>query len=72
LIPTQSDVKLANGRAITLSGFQIINEAKIKDLPEATILDFHKKGWLPLIYFVLLSSSNWQKITNIASARETK
>lgn len=72
LEPTRSDVKLYNGREIHLSGFQVINEKKVAELPEATILDFHKKGWLPLIYFALMASSNWKRLIDIAAEREKK
>lgn len=72
LMPVRSDAKLSSGREIHLSGFQTIDEQKFNALPEATILEFHKKGWLPLIYFMLMSSSNWKKLVDMAAAREGK
>jgi hypothetical protein len=67
---TRSDAKLFNGREIHLGGFQAIDEKKLNELPEATVLDFFKKGWLPLIYSALMSGSNWKKLVDIAAERE--
>jgi hypothetical protein len=70
LTPTRSDAKLFNGREIHLGGFQAIDEKRLNALPEATILEFFKKGWLPLIYAALMSSSNWKKLVDMAAAFE--
>jgi len=70
LMPMRSDIKLANGREIALAGFQTIDEKKMSALPEAKVLEFFKKGWLPLIYIALLSASNWKSLVDLASGRE--
>jgi hypothetical protein len=70
LTPTRSDAKLFNGREIQLAGFQVIDEKKFGALPDDKLLDLHKKGWLPLIYFALMSASNWRNLSNMAGARE--
>lgn len=70
LAPSQSDIKLAKGRKIHLSGFQVLDEKKFHELPDETILEFHKKGWLPLIHFALMSASNWNKLADMANALE--
>ncbi len=70
LEPTQSNIKLANGREISLGGFQVIDEKKLNALSDDKILEFHKKGWLPLIYFSLMSASCWKKLVDIASKLE--
>lgn len=70
LTPTRSDAKLQNGREIQLSGFNIIDEAKFNALTDEQVLDFHKKGYLPLIYFVLMSASNWRQLIELAADSE--
>lgn len=70
LTPNQSDAKLYNGRQIRLGGFQLIDEAKFNALPDDKILEFRKKGWLPFIYFALMSASNWKKIVDMAAEVE--
>lgn len=67
LTPNQSDAKLFNGRQIRLGGFQLIDEAKFNALPDDKILEFRKKGWLPFIYFALMSASNWKKVVDMAA-----
>ena len=66
----RSDSKLQSGREIRLAGFQVIDEEKLEALSDEQIIGLHKKGWLPLIYFALLSSSNWRNIINLASDYE--
>jgi hypothetical protein len=72
LTPTRSDAKLQNGREIVLAGFNVIDEEKLRALPDAQILEFHQKGWLPLIYIALASASNWRNLINMASLLEPK
>ena len=70
LTVTRSDAKLFNGREIHLGGFQAIDEKKLAALPDETVLDFFKKGWMPLLYAALMSSSNWKKLVDLAAERE--
>jgi hypothetical protein len=72
LTATRSDAKLENGREIQLTGFHIIDEKKFRELTDEQVLDLHKRGWLPLIYFVLMSSSNWRSLINMAASAEKK
>jgi hypothetical protein len=71
LIPSQSNAILFNGRKIDLGGFQIIDEKKFNALPDKTILEFRKKGYLPLIYFALMSATHWNKLAQMAGKRES-
>lgn len=71
LMVNTSTVTLAGGRQVSLNGFQMIDEQKFMQLPDKKILEFRKKGWLPFIYFALMSASNWQRLGDMASQRET-
>ena len=68
----RSDVKLSSGREIHLGGFLAIDEKKLAELPDATVLDFFKKGWMPLIYAALMSGSNWKRLADMAGAEEKR
>jgi hypothetical protein len=70
LVAHQSDASLTNGRKIRLGGFQMLDEKKFNALPDATILEWKQKGWLPLVYFALASNSNWRRLADAASKRE--
>ena len=48
---------------ISLSGFKMVDEEKLNQLDNDTILKWHKNGYLSLIYFHLLSGSNWQQLS---------
>jgi hypothetical protein len=51
-------------RAMGVSGFRVIDEAKFNALDDATVLDWRRKGWLPLIYCHLISISNWSNLVD--------
>ena len=55
LVPQHADAKLPSGRAMVLSGFKVVDRQKFEALPDDVILDWHRKGWLALIHFHLLS-----------------
>ena len=49
----------------TLSGFMIVDEEKLRGLGEAKLKELNQNGFLALIYFHLLSLSNFNKLTNL-------
>ena len=67
LTTNQADIVLANGEKISLSGFQVVDEAKFNALQDETILDFHKKGYLALIHAHFISMLNWGSLVDMAA-----
>lgn len=63
------DVKAAGGEPLSLAGFRVINEARFRELPDKTFLEFRKQGWLPAIYHHLQSGSNWGSLVNLEDQR---
>lgn len=55
LVVRQADARSVGGDAFQLKGFRVIDTDKLAVLPDATVLDWHKKGWLALIHFHLAS-----------------
>lgn len=51
--------KLPSGEEIKLTGFRLVDEQKFNELADDVFLDWRRKGWLPLIYFHLISVHNW-------------
>ena len=51
--------KLANGQELQLAGFRQIDEEKFNALADEVFLEWRRKGWLPLVYFHLVSMHNW-------------
>lgn len=70
LLESQSDVQINDGRKIQLKGFQMIEPEKVQALSDSKVLEFHKKGWLPLLYFIFLSKSNWGALVDFAAERK--
>jgi hypothetical protein len=69
LAPYHSEATLSSGRKVSLSGFQIIDEAKLNALPDDVLLEFRKKGWLAFIYLALASITNWKRLVAKANAQ---
>lgn len=73
LVENRAQVALRDGRALGMSGFRVIDEAKFNALPDETILDWRRKGWLPLVYCHLISTSNWANLVDrVAGAGAAK
>lgn len=63
LKPVQIDVNLAAGQTLAAGGVQVVDEAKLKALPEATVAELLRNGMLGLLYAHLLSTSNVQRLS---------
>ncbi|MGY0798535.1 SapC family protein [Lysobacter sp. A286] len=55
LIDKRADATLADGRRYALDGFQVVDPDRFRDLDQATIVDWHRKGWLSLVSLHLAS-----------------
>lgn len=71
LIDRHAEVRMQDGSALTLSGFRQVDEKKYYELPEATILEWHKRGWTRFIYAHILSTGSWQRLFALMEARST-
>lgn len=62
LIDRHAEVRMTDGKVMTLSGFRQVDEQKYYELPEATILEWHKNHWTRFVYAHLFSVGNWQRL----------
>ena len=69
LVDRQAEIQLGNGQRINFSGFRIVDEQKLADLPEKEFLAWRKNGWLPFLYAHLFSGAQWQRLTAIVRER---
>jgi len=69
LVERQAEINIGGGKRINFAGFRIIDEEKLAELDDATILDWRKKGWLPFLYAHLFSGSQWQRLTVLLNGR---
>lgn len=69
LIDRQAEIRIAEDKKITFSGFRIIDEEKLAKLDDKTFLEWRQKGWLPFIYAHLFSGAQWQRLTTLIRRR---
>jgi len=69
LIDRRADATLPNGRQLGVDGFSVIDTDKFATLDTATIVDWHRNGWLPLIHFHLFSLGRFTDLLARQSAR---
>ena len=54
------EVETSPGQKTQLGSFQRVSEDKFRQLPDATALDWFRKGYLYAVYFHLQSMNNWE------------
>lgn len=54
LVDQHADARRDSGQALMLRGFKIVDRVKFDTLPDALVLEWHRKGWLALIHFLSL------------------
>lgn len=69
LKPVQIDVTLPGGRTLSAGGVQMIDEAKLKALPEAAAVELLRNGALGMLHAQLISTSNVQRLTDRLARR---
>lgn len=62
LVERNATIQIEGKEPFQLTGFRQIDETKLRDLPEATVAQWHREGWLAIAYAHLLSTQNWQKL----------
>ncbi len=72
LIEREAQINAGENTRINFSGFRIINEKKLAELPDEKIVELHKKGWLPFLYAHLFSGAQWQRLTLLLRDKEQK
>ncbi len=71
LIENQAQAKLPDGRQLNLQGFKVIDQTKFAALPDAVIVDWHKKGWLALANFHLASLARFQTLLELQGSAKS-
>lgn len=64
-----AEVKLDNGQQMTITGFQVVDEAKLVELSNADLAAMARSGELALIHAHLLSFRNLQKLVRRTAHR---
>lgn len=56
----------------TLGDFYVINDEKLKSLPDDVIVDWHRRGWLQAAYAQIASASRWDILVRRWLARHSQ
>lgn len=72
LVDRRAEINVLGNKRISFSGFRIIDEQKLAQLDDKTILDWRKKGYLPFLYAHLFSGAQWQRMTRMLNQRIEK
>jgi hypothetical protein len=69
LQPRQADITFLDGRPHTVNGFLAVDEQAFQALPDETLTEWHRRGWLSLIAWHLSSQLNWKTLLDLHNLR---
>jgi hypothetical protein len=65
LVEHHFQAKTADGRLINLQGFKAVDRAVFAKLPDATLAEWHRAGYLALVHFHLASLDRFQEMLTL-------
>jgi hypothetical protein len=68
LIDRRANVTLPGGAAFDIAGFKVVDRERFDALDDATLGEWHRKGWLAAVHFHLSSLSRFQNLLDRAAA----
>ena len=69
LQPMQADATLPDGQRITVEGFRVIDEEKLRALPDAVVLELHRSGMLMLAHLHRASLARMRQLVEMKASR---
>lgn len=69
LVDRRADVQLPDGRTLGLEGFQIVDVDQLAALPDETVVEWHRNGWLALVHYHLASLDRFPSLLARRAAR---
>lgn len=70
LEPKRADATLPGGRRLGLDGFEVVDPARFAALPDAVVVDWHRRGWLGLVQHHLTSLARFEDLLARQSRRD--
>jgi len=68
--PMQADATLPDGQTIGVEGFQVVDEDRLRALPDAEVLELHRSGMLMLIHLHVASLAAMRQLIERKALRE--
>lgn len=72
LRPMQADATLPDGQKLTVEGFKLVDEEKLRALPDPAVLELHRNGMLMLMNLHIASLANMPALIERKARRELK
>lgn len=64
-----ADATMPDGQSVKVEGFLSVDEDKLHDLPDATVLELHRNGMLMLLHAHLVSMANIRQLVELKADR---
>ncbi|HEU0096929.1 MAG TPA: SapC family protein [Rhizomicrobium sp.] len=64
LVDRRADAALPDGRRMGVEGFKVVDVAQFMALDDATVVEWHKRGWLALVHYHLASLERFSDLLN--------
>lgn len=69
LQPMQADATLPDGQRLTVEGFRVIDEERLRALPDAVVLELHRSGMLMLAHLHRASLARMRQLVEMKARR---
>jgi hypothetical protein len=69
LRPMQADATLPDGQRLTVEGFRVIDEERLRALPDAAVLELHRSGMLMLAHLHRASLARMRQLVEMKASR---
>lgn len=70
LQPMQADATLPDGQTLTVEGFRVVDEERLRALPDAQVLELHRSGMLMLAHLHRASLARMRLLVEMKARRE--
>jgi hypothetical protein len=72
LIAQQAHGAFPDGTPFNLQGFRVIDADRFANLPDAVVVEWHRKGWLALVHHHLASLKRWRELLDRQAATSAR
>ncbi len=69
LAPQEATIETKAGASARITGFRTVDRGRLAALPDAVILEWHRRNWLGPLYAHLVSQANWVEFTEFAAGQ---
>jgi hypothetical protein len=72
LVPRELSGNLPDGQKLAVAGFSVVDEEKLRALPDAKVIELHRNGILGLVQAHLISLGNHQRLFERLTGKATQ